>query len=140
MCVAIFEYLIGKIIIPSCMGWGEVVCVHVLVCVHVRAWCICGVIFCMFVCLCVHVQVCVCVCLGGGGGGSKLKQYRSIFNAKTVSYSTNKLFCNTRKTVPHSTKNRSTFDEKTVPHSMQNRSAFNAKRSVPWYIKPFQLF
>ena len=62
---------------------------------------------------------CVCVCWGGGGGGggvgecvmhvnacmcicaccSKLMQNCSIFDAKTVLYSTNKLFCNSRKTV-----------------------------------------
>ena len=46
ICVAIFEYFIGKIIIPSCclmityvlrgVGWGEVACVGVHACVHVH--------------------------------------------------------------------------------------------------------
>ena len=123
---------------------------HVLVCMRVcMCMCVhdvsvrCDFLYvCLFVCACASVCVCGCdACVYVHMCCSKLKQYHFIFDAKTVPYSTNKVFCNTCETVPystktvlHSTQNRSTFNakpfriqRKTVPHSTQNRSAFNAK-------------
>ena len=71
ICVAIFEYLIGKIIITLMIAY--VMCAHVQgdggegawggVCVHA---CMCS---CM--CVCVHVCACVCMCACGGVVGAK---------------------------------------------------------------------
>ena len=61
-----------------------------------------------------HVHVCMCC--------SKLTQNRSVFDAKTVLYLTNKLICNSRKTVPYSTLNRSLFNVKLFPKVFKMRS------------------